>query len=80
MRLSKVMEASKRFAKCIKDAVSADRFRQVVAVQVGPQVRLHMREHQLNTTVSQVFPKFSNHPRGGIVHMGDCSCVYHEPS
>src|SRR5580658_6740746 len=48
----------------------------MMPVQVRLQVRLHVRENQLDSAMGQILLKLPHHPRGCIVHVRNRSGIH----
>ena len=66
--------------QAVENPIRTDVLCQMMPVQVGLQVRLHMRKHQLDALLRQLLLQFPNDARGGVIHVSDGSGIHDQPA
>ena len=66
--------------EAVEDSLRADGLRQMVPVEVGPQLGRYTRERQLDAAGDEVLLKLQHHACGGVVHIRDRFGIDDQPS
>jgi hypothetical protein len=78
---AKLVERVESLVQAVENPILAHNASKVMPLQVGLQVRLHVREHQFHAAIGQVLLQFPHHARRGVVDArGNRAGIHNHPA
>ena len=74
------MHGSQSFVKGIEDPPHTNQPGEMMPVQIGFQIGLHMRQHESHALSFKILMQFEQHAGRGVIHMGDRSGIHDQPT
>ena len=69
----------KRLVQSVEEPLRADNLREMMPVQIGPQIRSHVRDRKADALPCEKSLELADGARCRVIDMSDRSAVYYEP-